>query len=288
MNTRIHAVQTGSVQVKKAQRVRKPGGLVRVLTDTEWTEWLPIYVWVIEHAEGIIVVDTGESSRTREAAYFPAWHPYYRTSVRMDVNPEEEIGPQLRGMGIREQDVRTLVMTHFHTDHSGGLRHFPQSDILVSGDDWNLATGLAGRLVGYLPHRWPNWLSPTPIAFERQPLGPFARSYPVTRSGDVVIVPTPGHTPNHVSVIVQSDGLHYLLAGDTSYDQRLLLERTADGVSPKADVTLATIDRILGFSAERPTVYLPSHDPDSASRLAAMTTVGEAAVAVDSILAADQ
>jgi glyoxylase-like metal-dependent hydrolase (beta-lactamase superfamily II) len=118
-------VQTGSVQVKTAQRSRKPGGLLRVLTDTEWTEWLPIYVWVIDHPEGIIVVDSGETARTSEPGYFPGWHPYYRLSVRMNVRPQDEIGPQLRTMGIGEKDVRTLILTHFHTDHAGGLHHFP-------------------------------------------------------------------------------------------------------------------------------------------------------------------
>jgi N-acyl homoserine lactone hydrolase len=59
----IHAVQTGTVDIKTAHRVRKPGGLIRVFTDSSWTEWLPIYAWVIDHPEGIIVVDTGETSK---------------------------------------------------------------------------------------------------------------------------------------------------------------------------------------------------------------------------------
>jgi glyoxylase-like metal-dependent hydrolase (beta-lactamase superfamily II) len=38
-------------------------------------------------------------------------------------------------------------------------------------------------------------------------------------------------------------------------------------------VSVATIDRILAHARERPTVYLPSHDPESAARLAAATVV---------------
>jgi glyoxylase-like metal-dependent hydrolase (beta-lactamase superfamily II) len=37
-----------------------------MLFDKDWTEWPPIYVWVIEHEEGLIVVDTGETSRVHE------------------------------------------------------------------------------------------------------------------------------------------------------------------------------------------------------------------------------
>ena len=78
MSVNIHHIQTGTVRVKTAQRSRKRGGLLRVLTDSKWTDWLPIYTWVIDHPEGIIVVDTGETARASDPGYFPKWHPYYR------------------------------------------------------------------------------------------------------------------------------------------------------------------------------------------------------------------
>lgn len=273
MTTRIHAIQTGLVRIKNAQRVRKPGGLLRVLTDTQWTEWLPIYAWVIDHPEGIIVVDTGETARSTEPGYFPGWHPYYRSAVRMDVKPEDEIGPQLTNMGIMPRDVKTLILTHFHTDHAGGLSHFPESKILVSGSDYRLASSLGGKLLGYLPQRWPKWFSPQPVSFDRTALGPFEQSYAVTQSGDVYIVPTPGHTPGHVSVMVEQEDVTYFLAGDTSYNQRLLLKRVSDGVSPNENVTIDTLESINTLAHSRPMVYLPSHDPQSARRLDVIETV---------------
>ncbi len=273
---KIHPIQTGHVQVKAAQRRRKTGGLLRVLLDRTWTEWLPIYAWAIEHPEGIIVVDTGETARTSEPGYFPRWHPYFRTSVRMDVAAEEEIGPQLEKIGIAPKDVRTVILTHFHTDHAGGLHHFPESEILVEGRDYASARGFTGKLQGYLPHRWPEGFAPTPIPFEPVPIGPFERSYSVTEAGDVLVVPTPGHTPGHVSVIVKAAGVSYFLAGDTSYTQRLLLEREPDGVSPNRTAALRTLDAILEYARTEPTVYLPSHDPRSAERLRRKQTLDTA------------
>lgn len=264
---KIHPIQTGQVQIKSSQLRRKTGGLLSVLFDRSWTGWLPIYAWAIEHPEGIIVVDTGETARTSEPDYFPRWHPYYRTSVRLDVLREQEIGPQLEKIGIGPMDVRTVILTHFHTDHAGGLYHFPESRILVHGGEFAGAQGLIGKLQGYLPNRWPDWLAPTPIPFEGAAVGPFEKSYSVTRAGDVLIVPTPGHTPNHISVIVRADGVNYFLAGDTSYTQKLLLEREPDGVSPKRATAMRTIDLILRYAQLEPTVYLPSHDPQSAERL---------------------
>ena len=89
----IHALQTGCVQIKLAQLRRRRGGLARVLVDHTWSEWLPIHAWAIEHPEGVIVVDTGEAARTSEPGYFPRWHPFYRTSARINVAPQQEIGP---------------------------------------------------------------------------------------------------------------------------------------------------------------------------------------------------
>ncbi len=82
---RIHTMQTGTVAIKQRQRQGVGLGTRRrlnTLFDSAWTEPLPIYVWVIEHPEGIIVVDTGETARAAEPGYFPWWHPYYRFNVR--------------------------------------------------------------------------------------------------------------------------------------------------------------------------------------------------------------
>jgi len=269
---KIHPIQTGCTRIRPSQRDRKPGGPLRMLTDRTWTEWLPIYAWVIEHPEGVIVVDTGETARTSEPGHLPQWHPYYRLAVGFAVKPQDEIGPQLRRLGIDPEDVSTVVMTHLHTDHAGGLAHFPNSKMLVPAGEYQKARGLGGMLNGYLPQRWPTWFAPVPIALTPARLGPFAQSFPVTPGGDIVVVPTPGHTPDHVSVIVRTDGRDYFLAGDATYTEAQLLERRSDGVSPKAPVSVATIDRIIEYCCATPTVYLPAHDPASADRLRAAQT----------------
>lgn len=265
---KIHAIQTGRVKIKTAQLRREPnGGLSALLFGRNWTSWLPIYAWAIEHSEGVIVVDTGETARTAQSGYFPRWQPYYRLAVQMDIAPEQEIGSQLRQVGIDPAQVSKVILTHLHTDHAGGLHHFPNSQILVSEDEYQGAKGFVGKVQGYLPHRWPDWFEPQPIEFDRKTVGSFERCYAATQSGDVIIVPTPGHTPNHCSVIVTSEDAHYFLAGDTSYTEAMLLEQHPDGVSPDADVATETLKRILDYAEREPTVYLPTHDPNSAKRL---------------------
>jgi glyoxylase-like metal-dependent hydrolase (beta-lactamase superfamily II) len=246
---------------------------VNILLDRNWSEWPPIYAWAIETNEGVILVDTGETARTSEPGHFPRWHPYFRLAVRFDVTPEQEVGPQLLKLGIRPDDVRTVILTHLHTDHAGGLHHFPKSEILVSDEELRLATGLAGRLRGYLPNRLPDWFAPRWINFVPEPFGPFDRSQRVTPDGNVVIVPTPGHTLGHVSVIVVEGGVCHFLAGDTTYTQKALVGGQVDGVSPSEAVSLRTMQSILRLAQEQSTVYLPSHDPESGDRLAFGATV---------------
>lgn len=271
---RIHAIQTGTVAVKKRQRQGEGSGprrFLNTLTDSEWTQPLPIYVWVIEHPEGIIVVDSGETAATAEPGYFPRWHPYFRLGVREWVRAEQEIGPQLESRGISPDDVRWVIVTHLHTDHAGGLHHFPRNNILVSRVEYEAARGLAGRVRGYLNQRWPEHFRPRLVEFDPVAVGPFPESLTLTAAGDVHLVPTPGHSAGHLSVIVEDDDRSYFFAGDTSYTEQLMLQQKVDGVAPDEMAARRTLDRIHRYVQETPTVYLPSHDPEAGSRLATRT-----------------
>jgi len=271
---RVHAIQTGRVQIKQAQIAGRGHGLWRQaqpMLSREWADWSPTYAWAIEHREGVIVVDTGANAGLKS---LPRWHPYFRFAVRFDVEPEQEIGPQLQERGIGARDVKTVVLTHLHIDHDGGLAHFPHSRILLSGDEIARASGISGALLGYLPSRWPRWFNPEPLTWQHSRFGPFERSARLTDAGDVIAVPTPGHTPSHFSVIVCDGGEQIMLAGDASYLESTMLTGTVDGVSPNEAVASATLAKIRALCAERPTIYLPTHDPQSAERLHARLPTG--------------
>jgi N-acyl homoserine lactone hydrolase len=268
---KIHAIQTGTVAIKTRQVEGVGQGSRRQLNmflDREWTEPLPIHAFAIEHPEGVIVVDTGETARTSDTDYFPSWHPFYRYGLREWVAPEEEIGPQLQRLGLAPGDVRWVVLTHLHTDHAGGLHHFPHNEILVSRGDLETASGPLGRLRGYPNKRFPRWFGPTVVDLSPAAYGPFPRSLRLTKAGDVTIVPLPGHTSGQIGVVVE-DGDHVvLLAGDSSYTEELMLRGIIDGPSPDDAVARRTHDRIRALAVQTPTVYLVAHDPATAARLA--------------------
>jgi N-acyl homoserine lactone hydrolase len=88
----------------------------------------------------------------------------------------------------------------------------------------------------------------------------------VTAAGDVRLLPTPGHTPGHVSVTVEDGESFVILAGDTSYTDEMRL----DGVSPDAKEAKATLERLQQLIDARGATYLPSHDPQAPARLQAL------------------
>lgn len=72
---KVHCLTTGWVQIKIHHQVARffarPARVLDVLTDKKWSPKLPIGCWLIEHDEGLILVDTGESSRANDKGYQP-------------------------------------------------------------------------------------------------------------------------------------------------------------------------------------------------------------------------
>ena len=269
---RLHAIQTGFVAVKQAHRAfNGPDGLAMpaIATDRRWTEWLPIYTWVIEHPEGVIVIDTGESSRATDPDYFacdPVSRFIYRSFLRFAVTKEDEIGMQLAQLGIPPTEVRWVIQSHLHSDHADGMAYFPNSEFLIGAADYPNAQGT-------LPCHNPAWLKPTLVKFADRPYYAFDQRYPVTKDGAVTIIPTPGHSLAHQSVLLEEDNLLYCFAGDASFDVPQMQRDTIPGINADRPQTRATLARLRTLTQQRPTIYLPSHDPDAGRRLVEQVVV---------------
>jgi glyoxylase-like metal-dependent hydrolase (beta-lactamase superfamily II) len=98
----------------------------------------------------------------------------------------------------------------------------------------------------------------------------------LTVAGDVTLVPVPGHSPGQLAVVVEDGDHSVFLAADSSYTQDLLLRGVVDGVGPDEAAERLTHERIRAYAAETPTVYLPTHDPETAARLAKRQPIGAA------------
>ncbi len=237
---RILAFTTGVVRGKHAARGPRrylPGG---------WSdETLPVNVFVVEHPAGLCVFDAGQAARASRPGYLPRWHPFLRLA-RFELSEGDEAASQLTRAGLDVSRVRWVVLSHLHTDHVGGIDSFLRAEVLVSGTEWRRATGVGGRLRGYLPQHWPESIQPRLVEPTGPAVGPFAGSHDVAGDRSMLIVPTPGHTPGHVSLLVDTGSQRYLLAGDLSHDP--------------ADLAAVAPD-LAAWCVEHQVTVLTSHDP---------------------------
>jgi N-acyl homoserine lactone hydrolase len=118
MATTIRAVKTGTIRIRPSHRatdMSKPTWRRRlaIILDRDWTQPLPIYTYLIEHDEGLLLLDSGESARSAKPGWFPWWNPFFSRAVDIHVEPDDEIGPRLRSLGIDPtKDLKSLVLSH--------------------------------------------------------------------------------------------------------------------------------------------------------------------------------
>lgn len=230
----------------------------------------PVFAFVVEHPDGHIVIDTGWSHEIQSLPGLRLLSRVMRAPPLIE--PGEDIGSRMRAAGLRPEDVRLVIPTHLDCDHAGGIGAFPDATIVVNRAEWDYVTKTRFGRARAQGRLWPAWFEPSIYDLAPEPYGAFAESAPMTDRGDVRVVPTPGHSPAHVSPVFESDGMRILFAGDHMVRQDWI---TPEGirVSPALHVYKAqardTNERLLAFVREFPTVVVPSHDSDAARTLAA-------------------
>jgi N-acyl homoserine lactone hydrolase len=270
---KITAIETGKAVCKTKQvtanQERSPiGRKIDIFRDPDFVQPLPILTFLIEHPEGNFLVDTGDTAKNSVPGYLPTWNPFFTKMVSIKVAPVEEIGFQLHELGVNPaKDIKAVILTHFHHDHTGGLEHFPRTKIIGSRENYAEYRSVKGKMAGYLPQRRPIWLKPELIDFNANPIGNFPASHAVTTDGSIFLVPTPGHCTGHMSVVVRDKDITYFIAGDASYNEENIRNEKTDGVTFKPAIALDTLKNIKAFASIEPTVVLPCHDPKSMARL---------------------
>jgi N-acyl homoserine lactone hydrolase len=263
---KIHALQTGRVSVKHSF-LFPSAGLRRQLDlflAGDWSDPLPIYCWAIEHEGVLRLVDSGETAAARNVPF-----------ARFEVTREQELPAAMAVAGLRLDDVSEVALTHAHGDHVDGLVHLRSRVTAHEQELCYLASAFPRVMRRVLRQPLPPGFSAEPFVFDGGPFGAFAHSRPLSADGRIVAVGTPGHTPGHVSVICIDDaGRHVMLAGDATDSLEQLQALRADAIAPDPKIHVATLEAITAHCAAHPTVYLPSHDPESAARLAGAVTVG--------------
>ncbi|MGO9902293.1 MAG: MBL fold metallo-hydrolase [Solirubrobacteraceae bacterium] len=264
---KIHALTTGAVRVKRSFLYpgHGPRRQLNLFLPGSWADSLPIHCWAIEHDGVLRLVDTGETAAARNVPF-----------AQMEVTCEQELPAAMTAAGLDLSDVSEVVLTHGHGDHVDGLVHLHARALINEAELRALASPTQRFMRRVLRTPLPPGFAPEGFGLDGGPFGAFPRSRALSDDGRIVIVDTPGHTPGHVSVIcIDDSGRHVMLAGDTTDSLEQLQALRVDAVAPDINVHLATMKTILAHCAQHPTIYLPSHDPDSAARLTSAITSAE-------------
>jgi glyoxylase-like metal-dependent hydrolase (beta-lactamase superfamily II) len=179
-----------------------------------------------------------------------------------DIRVDRSVLDQLRQIGVRPEQIAFIGISHWHFDHTGQARHFPNATLLIGeGDaallrgtppvDPNAASDLAHWLTG------PGRLQTT------------SADHDVFGDGRVIMLKTPGHTPGHNALLVRLASGAVLLSGDLYHFTEQVANR---GVPPfnhdRAD-TLASMDRFDRIARNLEARVIIQHEPADIARLPA-------------------
>jgi len=265
---KVHALCTGAVAVKRAFRTQKgvgPFSKLNILLDNQYTDYLPIWVYVIEHPDGLIVVDTGENARINHIDSYLSNESaldrfQFKHAAKFDIDENDELNHQFEKVGLRIEDVKLVVLTHLHLDHTDGLKFFPNQEIIVGALEFNCP--------GFkMSSTYPSWFKPRKVDYQHDNIDVFDAAYPLTADANLLYIPTPGHTHGNSSLIFRTDDCDLIFAGDCSYNQDQLIRGELAGVHANLHQAKETYRKILAYAAQRNTIYLPTHDEQAGIRL---------------------
>ena len=194
----VSILQTGTIRIRpshRTQSARRPVALRRLkvlLGDRGWAEPLPINTYLIDHPDGPILFDAGESPHVTDKGGLPWWQPFFHRAVEIKVGANEGIGARLQQRGLTPEDLQAVVVSHLHHDHADGLKDLTGARIMVSEEHWDFyRKPLRATIEGALPKHWPSNFRPELLRQTGPALGLWEQTYPITADGCVLAVPTP-------------------------------------------------------------------------------------------------
>ena len=168
----------------------------------------------------------------------------------IDFRPEQTISGALALVGLTPADIGHLILSHGHIDHVGGLALFAHAEIILTARER---------------------AEPAPLYFgtARPIQWPDARYRLIRRATQLChglrLIPTPGHTPGHLSALATLPGGSVLLAADAMNRASEPAEGFPDAMDPATAARSAAKLMQLARDAGAEVIY--GHDPEQGATL---------------------
>jgi glyoxylase-like metal-dependent hydrolase (beta-lactamase superfamily II) len=212
-------------------------------------------VFVIRGEDGDIVVDAGFTAETAQTA-LP--RPHFE-------NPSEAV----RRVGVDPEQVKTLVLTHIHIDHTGDLAAFPNAEIVLQEAEMAYWTGRPGSRQEISRHVLPRDVA-TLVELN------FAGRIRWVR-GDTLLADglslhlVAGHTPGSQAVRVRTADGWFVLAGDAAHYYEEVHEHHPFAVFADLPGMYDSFERLVELAGGDVDRVVPGHDPLMFNRFAAVS-----------------
>ncbi len=191
---------------------------------------VPVPFYLIEHEKGCVLFDTGQP--------FAAIGSLGGGDYVAVMTEADYVTNRLRDTGFKTDEVTHIVLSHLHSDHAGGLEAFPDTACYIQRKE-AASPNVPGR-----------WLL---LDGEKDLFG----------DGRIKILPTPGHSPGHQSLLLNLERSgEILLAADSVYTDEILDNNVLPGVFHNQEETLGTLDRIRTLK-QRGVRVITGHDPEA-------------------------
>lgn len=195
------------------------------LSDGSWRpkDYPAMPMLIVHSEEGPILFDTGY-----DPAFLAATQPFperfYRWLTPVDLAPGKDAASQCAALGFAPEDIRHLVLSHFHADHIAGTHRFVNAAIHCARAGLENAQS-GGRIArtrrGILSALIPPDFAARARFFEDardvplpRDMLPFERGADLLGDGSLLAVELPGHCPGHWGLVMRDAGygLHFLVA----------------------------------------------------------------------------
>ena len=226
---------------------------------------------------GWLLWDTGYAPRMLTAtAHFP--FSLYRRVTPLYLSPELAVVAQLQRWGLTPEDIRFIIISHFHADHIAGLRDFPTAELIALQTAYaDVATrcGLSALRRAFIPA-----LLPEDFVERARLLAPFTGpalpalgpTCDLFNDGSLLLVELPGHARGQIGLLANTARGSILFAADgcwlarSIYEQRPPPRMTYFFIDDPRAMHM-TLHHLHDFAEARPdVVIIPSHCPETFAR----------------------
>jgi glyoxylase-like metal-dependent hydrolase (beta-lactamase superfamily II) len=208
--------------------------------------------YLVRHGDQQMIWDTG----------FPAsWKGQTHDLGDLTVRIDKTLAEQLAEVGLKPADIDIVGISHMHSDHTGQAAEMPQAELLIGKADFDQTKGKDDP--------FGSWRT------EGAKVRAVTGDTDVFGDGSVVALHLPGHTPDHLALLVKLASGPVLLTGDLYHSRDAREKRGVPPFNTSREETLQSMDTFEKLAKDTGAKVVIQHEPRDIALLPAFPKAAE-------------